>query len=193
MTIIGLIRHGSTEWNVLGKLQGQLDTELNDAGREQARKLGQRLKPESWDGIISSDLFRAKETAHIISALSGIPMIRTDMRLRERSFGLAEGLTVQQRIERWGEQWKPESWGGESDAALWNRWEQFAEELKRGEFLNRRLLIVSHGSYIVQVLRGLGLEQEQYLENTSLTILEQDERSAQGWNLLLYNCLSHLH
>ena len=47
MTTIGFIRHGSTEWNRLGKLQGQLDTELTEEGREQARLLGLRLAKET--------------------------------------------------------------------------------------------------------------------------------------------------
>ncbi len=82
MTTIGFIRHGSTEWNRLGKLQGQLDTDLTEEGREQARLLGLRLAKETWDGIISSDLTRARETAQIVSDLSGIPFIRTDKRLK---------------------------------------------------------------------------------------------------------------
>lgn len=103
MTTIGFIRHGSTEWNRLGKLQGQLDTDLTDEGREQARLLGIRLANESWDGIISSDLKRAKETAQIMSKLSGIPIIGMDNRLRERRYGQVEGTTVAEREERWGQ------------------------------------------------------------------------------------------
>jgi probable phosphoglycerate mutase len=188
MTTLGLIRHGSTEWNKLGKLQGQIDTELTDEGRAEARLLGLRLKDENWTGILSSDLSRARETAEIIAVNSGIPIISYDARLRERSFGQAEGLTLQERIDRWGAEWKKHDLGGESDERVWARWLDFAEEWI-GKTPNEKLLIISHGGFIVQILRGLSMEREELLQNTSLTILQRTESI---WDLALYNCLVHL-
>ncbi|MDR6549488.1 histidine phosphatase family protein [Paenibacillus qinlingensis] len=188
MTTIGFIRHGSTEWNRIGKLQGQLDTDLTEEGREQARLLGLRLANESWDGIISSDLKRANETAQIISSLSGIPFIRTDMRLRERKYGLVEGTTVSEREERWGAEWKLQDLGQETDSELWARWMGLETEILR-DFPNKKMLLVSHGGFIVQVLRVLKLNQEEFLQNTSLTLLL---RQSDQWELQLYNCLTHL-
>lgn len=188
MTTIGFIRHGSTEWNRLGKLQGQLDTDLTDEGREQARLLGRRLASETWDGIISSDLKRAKETAQIISELSGIPLIREDARLRERMYGQIEGTTVAEREARWGADWKLQALGQETDDELWQRWIQLETELIE-EYPGRKLLLVSHGGFIVQILRVLKMDSEEFLQNTSLTILLRQEN---GWELQLYNCLSHL-
>ncbi|MDR6884470.1 histidine phosphatase family protein [Bacillus sp. 3255] len=188
MTTIGFIRHGSTEWNKLGKLQGQLDTDLTDEGRDQARRLGVRLAGETWDGIISSDLKRAKETAHIISEQSGIPFIREDARLRERRYGQVEGTTVAEREERWGADWKQQALGQETDDELWQRWMALEAELLQ-EFPDRKLLLVSHGGFIVQILRVLKMDSEQFLQNTSLTILLRQEN---GWELKLYNCLAHL-
>lgn len=188
MTTIGFIRHGSTEWNRLGKLQGQLDTDLTDEGREQARLLGRRLASETWDGIICSDLKRAKETAQIISELSGIPLIREDARLRERMYGQIEGTTVAEREARWGADWKLQALGQETDDELWQRWIQLETELIE-EYPGRKLLLVSHGGFIVQILRVLKMDSEEFLQNTSLTILLRQEN---GWELQLYNCLSHL-
>lgn len=190
MTTIGLIRHGSTEWNKLGKLQGQLDTDLTVEGREQARLLGLRMMKEKdeWTGLISSDLIRAKETAKIISEISGIPFIKTDRRLRERGFGLAEGTTLEERRERWGEDWKKRDLGGENDQQVWQRWLDFTEELTT-EAPEAKILLVSHGGFIAQVLRGLNMERDEFLQNTSLTILQ---RSDSSWDMMLYNCLSHL-
>ncbi|MCY9657208.1 histidine phosphatase family protein [Paenibacillus chondroitinus] len=188
MTTIGFIRHGSTEWNRLGKLQGQLDTDLTDEGREQARLLGIRLASESWDGIISSDLKRAKETAQIVSQLSGIPIIGTDSRLRERRYGQVEGTTAAEREERWGPEWKLQDLGQESDDDLWKRWSELENELLAA-YPKQKILLVSHGGFIVQVLRVLRMDSEQFLQNTSLTILLRQEK---GWELQLYNCLSHL-
>jgi probable phosphoglycerate mutase len=189
MTTLGLIRHGSTEWNKLGKLQGQLDTELTDEGRAQARLLGLRLQNEAWTGILSSDLSRARETAEIISELSGIPIQGFDVRLRERSFGQAEGTTHQERVDRWGDDWKKLELGGETDAQVQARWFDFVEEWT-GKAPDQKLLIISHGGYIVQVLRSLSMESEEFLQNTSLTILQRNEAS---WDLVLYNCLVHLN
>jgi probable phosphoglycerate mutase len=188
MTTIGFIRHGSTEWNRLGKLQGQLDTELTQEGREQARQLGLRLANERWSGIISSDLTRARETGQIVSELSGIPFLGTDTRLRERKYGQVEGTTVAEREERWGTDWKQKDLGQEKDAELLARWSQLEEELLQ-QYPNAKLLLVSHGGFIVQVLRGLKMEQEDFLQNTSLTILLRKEDS---WQLQLYNCFKHL-
>jgi 2,3-bisphosphoglycerate-dependent phosphoglycerate mutase len=188
MTTIGFIRHGSTEWNRLGKLQGQLDTELTQEGREQARQLGLRLANERWSGIISSDLTRARETGQIVSELSGIPFLGTDTRLRERKYGQVEGTTVAEREERWGTDWKQKDLGQEKDAELLARWSQLEEELLQ-QYPNAKLLLVSHGGFIVQVLRCLKMVQEDFLQNTSLTILLRKEDS---WQLQLYNCFKHL-
>ncbi|KRF12218.1 histidine phosphatase family protein [Paenibacillus sp. Soil787] len=188
MTTIGFIRHGSTEWNRLGKLQGQLDTDLTEEGREQARLLGLRLAKENWDGIISSDLKRARETAQIVSDLSGITFIRTDKRLRERKYGQVEGTTVAEREERWGPNWKLQELGQESDDDLWKRWTELEAELIQA-YPNGKILLISHGGFIVQILRVLRLDSEDFLQNTSLTILLRQE---EGWELQLYNCLTHL-
>ncbi|WNR42430.1 histidine phosphatase family protein [Paenibacillus roseipurpureus] len=188
MTTIGFIRHGSTEWNRLGKLQGQLDTELTDEGREQARLLGLRLADESWDGIISSDLKRASETASIIAQQSRIPLLAMDVRLRERSYGLVEGTTAVEREARWGADWKLQELGQEKDHELWARWLAFEAGILDA-YKGKKVLLISHGGFIVQVLRELQLNQEQFLENTSLTLLSRAENQ---WQLQLYNCLLHL-
>lgn len=188
MTTIGFIRHGSTQWNRLGKLQGQLDTDLTEEGREQARLLGIRLAKEEWDGILSSDLTRARETAQIISDLSGIPFIRTDKRLRERKYGQVEGTTALEREERWGADWKLQELGQESDDDLWKRWSELEAELLL-DYPKRKILLISHGGFIVQVLRVLRMDREDFLQNTSLTILL---RQGTNWELQLYNCLTHL-
>ncbi|MNI05478.1 Glucosyl-3-phosphoglycerate phosphatase [compost metagenome] len=189
MTTVGLIRHGSTEWNRLGKLQGQIDTDLTDEGRNQAQLLGLRLRNEEWTHMISSDLSRAKETAQIISEFSGIPLTGLDMRLRERSFGLAEGLTLPERLERWGEDWRNLDLGGESNEDVWARWLDFATELSQTYTNDEKILLISHGGTIHQILRGLQLEREEFLQNTSISVIQRVDSS---WNLLLYNCLSHL-
>lgn len=187
---LGLIRHGTTEWNLLGKMQGHIDIPLAEVGRMQARMLGRRLAAEkTWDGIITSDLQRAKETALIISEETGIPVTGTDQRLRERSFGQLEGTTTEERIASWGEGWRELDLGLESDKSLLSRWDQFYEQTL-SEHHGKRLLVVSHGGYIAPVLeRLMGKEIKEHLSNTSLSII----RSApSGWEFPLINCTMHL-
>lgn len=88
MLELWLIRHGETDWNREGRIQGQTDTELNDLGREQAKRLAMRLEDESFDTVYSSDLSRAHETARIVLP-NEEPHL--DERLREMSFGVLEG------------------------------------------------------------------------------------------------------
>lgn len=85
-------RHGQTNWNALGKIQGKTDIELNETGKNQARETGEAIKNEHIDIIISSPLKRAKETAQIINKNFNVEII-DDERLMERGFGKSEGLT----------------------------------------------------------------------------------------------------
>ena len=91
-------RHGQTDWNVLGKVQGQTDIELNDTGKAQAEETGILLKDEHIDLIIASPLKRANETAQIINKNFNVKIINDD-RLKERCFGKSEGLTKEERNE----------------------------------------------------------------------------------------------
>ena len=86
-----VIRHGETIWNAEGRLQGSMDIELNASGRQVAGELGEQLENVPFDYIFSSPLIRAYETACLIRGHRNIPIIRDD-RLREISFGVAEGI-----------------------------------------------------------------------------------------------------
>ncbi|SDC41130.1 probable phosphoglycerate mutase [Paenibacillus sp. UNCCL117] len=189
MISIGFIRHGTTEWNLAGRMQGQMDTPLAEIGRLQADRLAGRLKGESWDGIIASDLQRAKETAQRIEAVTGIPLLKVDARLRERSFGLIEGTTLEERIARWGEQWRTADVGMEPDALLLQRWQSFLADTEQ-EHQGERLLIVSHGGYIAPVIESIRRQAlDTHLMNTSFTVMQ---RTSAGWEFQLLNCTAHL-
>lgn len=92
---IYLVRHGETEWNKEYRLQGQADTQLNDYGRELAQITAEALKDIPFDVIFHSPLSRAKETAHILKRDRKIEIIG-DERLREMSFGIAEGCNIRE-------------------------------------------------------------------------------------------------
>lgn len=93
MTRLILWRHGNTDWNAIDRVQGQTDTALNDLGRQQAAAAAPLLAALKPDAIVASDLARAADTAAALATLTNLP-VRTDPRLRERSFGLWQGLTV---------------------------------------------------------------------------------------------------
>lgn len=92
LTRIVAIRHGETAWNVDTRIQGQLDVPLNDKGLWQARRLGQALADEGISVVYSSDLQRALQTAQAVAAACALD-VTTDTDLRERAFGVFEGLT----------------------------------------------------------------------------------------------------
>ncbi|QQZ64390.1 histidine phosphatase family protein [Paenibacillus sonchi] len=189
--LIGLIRHGLTDWNAEGRIQGQSDIPLNDEGRSQAEMLGERLLQETyrWDYCITSSLSRAAETGKIIAAKLGIPLLEPDERIRERAYGQVEGMTAAQREEKWGKDWNLLPLGQESDEQLQARALAFMEEIA-ALYPDKNLLVISHGGFLAQLY--IALYKDKYSErlgNLSLTILEKKEKE---WNPLLYNCTRHI-
>ncbi|NMM54154.1 histidine phosphatase family protein [Paenibacillus aquistagni] len=188
---IGLVRHGLTDWNAAGRIQGQTDIPLNNRGREQALLLAHRLKDEDYnfDLVISSGLKRAEETATIIAAELGLPLLEPHEGLLERAFGVVEGTTAAEREEKWGADWRSQALGQESDAELRERaaaaLEQIAERTR-----DQNVLIVSHGSWLAQLFISLfGEECSGHIGNLSFTVIE---RSDAGWKPLLFNCSAHV-
>jgi broad specificity phosphatase PhoE len=97
MTELLLVRHGETDWNAEGKLQGHTDRPLNEYGRRQAQALAEQLAGDSIDAVYASDLSRARETAEILGAKLGLPVV-VDPDLREKNWGNWEGLTSDERL-----------------------------------------------------------------------------------------------
>lgn len=100
-----LARHGQTSWNALGKLQGHTDIALDDTGRDQARALAQRLAGAGIRTVWTSDLGRARETGEIVAAALGLAAPRTEAELRERRFGVFEGLTREECAAQHPDHW----------------------------------------------------------------------------------------
>jgi len=92
-TTLLAIRHGETRWNAEERYQGHGDSPLTETGRNQVKALGLRMKAFQFNSLISSDLGRAQETATIIAHYTG-HTVETDSRIRERNYGVLEGLTV---------------------------------------------------------------------------------------------------
>ncbi|GHG74375.1 histidine phosphatase family protein [Comamonas sp. JC664] len=159
-----LLRHGETEWNSLGRLQGHQDSALSDVGLKQAEALAARLAPESFSALYSSDLGRARETARRIAVRTGHAVL-PDSRLRERGLGILEGLTREEARQRHPDVFAAYSGGapdyvvpgGESTAQRLRHAVECLEELgarHRGE----RLVVVTHGGVLSLLFRhSLGI------------------------------------
>ncbi len=94
------IRHGETAWNAQGRLQGHQDIPLNAAGAAQAARLGAALADEGLSVVVASDLQRAWQTGAALATALGLPL-RAEPGLRERHFGVFEGLTHAELEARW--------------------------------------------------------------------------------------------
>jgi uncharacterized phosphatase len=100
VTLLYLVRHGETDWNRERRIQGSTDIPLNDTGRDQAMRAGALLSRRRWDGIVSSPLSRAAETATIIADVVGLAEPEILDGIVERAYGEAEGLDDQTLARR---------------------------------------------------------------------------------------------
>ena len=147
-TILGLLRHGQTDWNIDLRLQGSTDIPLNETGRQQALDAAAALNPEDWDLIITSPLSRAKDTAEIVAQELNM-QVAIVPELIERSFGAAEGLDHASWRKLYESHVPIE--GLESLEDLRARTEQLLS-LIANEYAGKRVLAVSHGAFIRKVL-----------------------------------------
>lgn len=105
---IAVVRHGQTDWNLEGRLQGRTEVALNKRGRAQAlatakllNSLGVRELYGEWRGVSTSPLGRARETADILATGLNLGAPRVEAELLERDFGPAEGLKLAEARKRW--------------------------------------------------------------------------------------------
>jgi probable phosphoglycerate mutase len=159
VTTLLLVRHGETDWNAQRRWQGHADVPLNARGREQAARLAGELAAESVDVIYASDLSRARETAEIVGARLGVPVL-LEAGLREIDVGSREGLT-------WPETQERTDWDGEPHEA---HAERILEALRRiaAHQDAQRVLVVTHGGSIRRVHEHLGRDDEGPLENCTV-------------------------
>jgi probable phosphoglycerate mutase len=164
VTLLTLVRHGETDWNLARRIQGTTDVPLNDTGREQARDaaaaLGRDLESEGAPTavVVASDLSRARETAEIIAAELGLEPPRLFPELRERAYGEAEGVLVEEFGERFGGWDRDSIPGAESRSDLRKRAIRAARlvvgDVRRDTAPNQVAVIaVSHGALISELIR----------------------------------------
>jgi len=189
-TVVYLIRHGETEWNVQRRLQGHQDIPLSALGLQQAEKVAQRLAKERLHAVYSSDLLRAKMTAMRIAHYQQQPVI-LHPGLRERSYGTYEGKRWDE-IPGYGEGFRSHLWAAEGVES----WQHMQRRAMRtlSEIVSRhvgeRVAVVSHGGTINAILAYIeGSGEPRYkIANTSVTCLTY---LAGRWNIAWLNDTSH--
>jgi broad specificity phosphatase PhoE len=155
MTLLYLVRHGETDWNLARRIQGRADIPLNATGRGQARRAAGLLARRDWDVIVASPLSRARETAEIIAAELDLPDPELRPALVERDYGVAEGLGFAEIDARYPE--GAEVPGRESRSAVAERVVPDLLELAR-RYSERAVVVVTHGGAIRAVLSSVDPE-----------------------------------
>ena len=200
-TEIILIRHGETEWNLIGRWQGHADSALSSRGVLQAKHLGERMANERVDFVYTSDLERAKHTAKIVGAPSNWSFSLMP-ELRERDIGVLEGMTTDEMVEK-----QPEAYhsflhdgpcyqppGGESFQQFAGRCLEVIETLAN-RHPGKKIVAVTHGGVLGAIFRkilniGLDAERNFLLRNCSINRIQ---KTADRWNLVSWGDVAHLH
>ena len=190
-TIFYIVRHGETDGNVCGLVQGQKDYPLNDKGVNQAKIRAQDLKKVHFSLTFSSDLVRAHKTAQII-ALEHDLIVTTTKALRERNYGKFEGMSrsdfsdeINTLFTKWyslaGKEWLEHKIdeGVETGEEVVSRVFTFIREVAIGN-PGKTILIVCHGGVMQNLLVHLGWSGQNELragtaiQNTAYFVLETD-------------------
>lgn len=190
---ITIVRHGETEWNKEGIIQGQLDSKLSELGIEQAKKLAERLSNESFDAIFSSDLSRAADTAKEVAKFHLDVPIYFTQELRERYLGEFQGKTKDYPgwKDRRGDEEFMKKMGIEDTEKMQGRIKIFLDRIQK-DFQNKKVLIVAHGGInkvIVGTLTGEIFHELPTMKNTAINVFELIEKE---FKPIVLNCVKHL-
>lgn len=200
-TTFCLIRHGETAWNAERRIQGQIDIPLNPTGQAQAQATAQALLGQHFDAALCSDLMRAHATARAAAERLGIALT-PDRQLRERHYGLFQGLTYTEAEQRHPQDFARHSArepdyafpdGGESLSGFARRVETALERIA-ATHPGGRVLIVTHGGVLDiahRLATGKALSQPRdfVLPNAALNWIV---REPAGWRLLSWGEQDHL-
>lgn len=201
MTKVYIVRHGETEWNVAGKMQGCKDSNLTPLGVEQAKWLGERLRDKHIDRIYSSPLYRARHTAELIKGERDIEIL-DEHDLRELELGEWEGLRKCD-VEKMDKHNMLNFWENTEDFNPPNGAESFYELVDRAynvimklvrENKDKTILIVSHTITIKSFMAELqghgvkGVWNPPFLKQTSLTEIDFNDEE---FNIIMNADTSH--
>lgn len=200
-TTLCLIRHGETAWNAERRIQGQLDIPLNANGESQAQATANALQGQAFDAAYCSDLSRAHATAQAAADRLGIALT-PEPQLRERHYGIFQGLTYAEAEQRYPQDFARHSTrdplytlpeGGESLTHLAARIHAVIDRIAHMH-AGGRVLIVTHGGVLDIVNRmatgkPLSTERDFVLPNAALNWIV---REPAGWRVLSWADQRHL-
>jgi probable phosphoglycerate mutase len=169
--IVAFIRHGQTDWNREGLLQGSSDIPLNETGRAQARDAFMTLRSRPWDAVVSSPLQRARETAQIIADGLDIPLGPAYPGLVERDYGSLEGTSSSAAIAQWPARDYPDA---ESLDSVATRGEAALAAIV-ADYPDGAVLVVCHGTIIRYTLARLAGRPVPGIDNGSISMLRFEE------------------
>lgn len=176
---IYLIRHGETDWNLIGKVQGREDIPLNNTGKSQAKKCAIALQNTGIKTIISSPLARAVQTANIIASTHDGMEVIIDEDLIERDFGEMSGMTYDRRkfFDSFGHE--------ETMEPLEKLSKRLIDCIQRYaiKYFNQDIVMISHGAAINSVLMVLSDGEKgsgkTRLKNACISILTYEDKGLQ--------------
>ncbi|KAL1574998.1 hypothetical protein MG5_00041 [Candida albicans P57072] len=182
-----IVRHGQTDHNVQKILQGHLDTDINETGKEQAEIVGNYLSKIPFDYFVSSDLSRCQQTLIPILSHQQTKTVKYTPNLRERDMGKVEGMYLKDALEKYGPGFRNL---GEKEDALCKRVEKEWNEIIEQNYHN--VLICTHGGVITRFInylhKDLGYKLNNKLTpdnlkvpfNTSVSVIDVEKNTKRG-------------
>jgi broad specificity phosphatase PhoE len=193
-------RHGETEWNLLGREMGHLDSALTERGLRQAEALARRLAGLGIDRVYASDLERARRTAQIIAAACKVDLMVAPA-LRERNMGIFQGLTRSEILERFPEEHRAFDTGdveyvipaGESARQRTERSVSALTEIALAH-PDERIAVITHGGFLLGFFQHvLGMSPGESWRfrrhNAGLSVFGYENSR---WHMESWNDTSHL-
>ncbi len=179
-----IVRHGESEWNKIGRYQGQEDTPLSELGRQQAEALARRLQREKLDAIYVSPLQRASNTARAIAEFHADVPFHTEPALLEIHHGDWQGMyspDVKAQYVAELREWqlyptRSQMPNGESFSNILKRVVDFKERLQN-DHLNQTVLLSTHDVVVkILVADALGINMDRinrlWITNASISVIE---------------------
>ncbi|PBB98504.1 histidine phosphatase family protein [Mesorhizobium sp. WSM3862] len=188
--LVYIARHGQTQWNAEGRLQGQADTDINELGREQATQNGRRLadligNAANFD-FVASPMRRTRETMELMRAAMGLDPLayRTDPRLVELSFGDWQGFTfaeLEKRVPGSTKSRRAAKWDFQPPGEGAESYEMLLERIRPWfDALQRQTVCVTHGGVMrcfFRLVTGISKQEAASLEMPQDRLLRLEGRS----------------
>lgn len=196
VTRVFVVRHGKTDWNAQKILQGHIDIDINEDGKQQAEKVAVHLKNIALDDFVSSDLSRCVSTSRSIMKFQEHASYMETPDLRERDMGEVQGMPLKEVLQTYGENFRNL---GEQEPELIERVSKvYDSALKRAASENHKnILLCTHGGVITAFTNhlrrdrnydlgdGLTADDLRVPYNTSVTMIDVDKDTSKG---IILNC-----